>query len=64
MTLKEYLDEHNESKIAVLMFSKKGKLLPPMEYEPREFESMSKELLNREFMEAVDEIDLVEVYVM
>lgn len=64
MTLNEYLKENSPNRICVLMFDKGGKMLEPMEYEKKDYKSMSKELKNREVMDVNEEEDLIEMWVM
>ena len=39
-------------------------MLEPMEYEKKDYKSMSKELKNREVMDVNEEEDLIEMWVM
>ena len=65
-TLKEYIEQNNIYKnIAVLLFTKNNKMLA-IEYSPYDIRNklISKELLNMEVMDVVDEDDAIEIWVM
>jgi len=70
MTLKEYLEGDYEDgtkvkgRIAVMMLDHRGKVMLPMEYNCKDFKCISKEVLDREYMESNQEDDLMEVWVM
>ena len=61
MTLEEYLHEIKPPCIATIIFDMKGEMLVN-NYNCKEYESMSRELLRREVMETNDEEECVEVY--
>lgn len=65
MTLKDYLIEVDKGKkVVIQMISKNGRVLFPMGYEPIKIRTIvSKELLNREFREAKEEDDCIEIWV-
>ena len=64
MTLQDYLKDNKSKNVVIQMIANNGRVLFPMGYEPIKVSKIvSKELLNREFREASEEDDCIEIWV-
>jgi len=64
MTLQDYLKDNKDKMVVIQMIANNGRVLFPMGYEPIKVKTIvSKELLNREFREAKEEDDCIEIWV-